>query len=228
MPSRGQPHEEEVHPRTRDDAKAARLRVGAVVLAAGRSTRMGRPKTMLMLDDRTLLEHAVDRALASRADEVVVVVRGAELDAHRSSASAGVRYAAGADSDSGLSGSLRLGLAALSPEVDAAAILLGDQPVLDAGLIDEVVAEAERTGGPATRPVYVHAGTRTPGHPFVLARRAFAGAARLTGDEGARALFRDAPSAIHEIEIDSPPPPDVDTPEDYEQLVTDHAADRRC
>ena len=62
----------------------------------------------------------------------------------------------------------------------------------------------------------------------MLARRAFAGAARLTGDEGARALFRDAPSAIHEIEIDSPPPPDVDTPEDYEQLVTDHAADRRC
>jgi CTP:molybdopterin cytidylyltransferase MocA len=57
-----------------------------------------------------------------------------------------------------------------------------------------------------------------PGHPVVLARRLFARACQLDGDEGARALWRDDPTLLEEVEIPEPSPPDIDTPDDWTRL----------
>lgn len=197
-------------------------RVAGVILAAGRSTRMGRPKTTLMYEGKTLLDHAIDNALAARLEEVIVVARPEDAQATRRSLgerSDRVVIVSDEASRDGLGASLRIGLAALSDEVDAAAILLADQPGVDAALIDRVIAVAVEAPESATRPVFLDGSLRTPGHPVVLRRRLFAAADSLRSDAGARALFADDPSAVHELEIEAKAPPDVDSPRDYQHLI---------
>jgi molybdenum cofactor cytidylyltransferase len=123
------------------------------------------------------------------------------------------------DAHRGLGRSLAAGVAALDDAVDAAAVLLADQPGVDAALVERIVAAAARTDRPAVRPVHEHGGERVPGHPVVLSRTLFADAAALDGDAGARALWSDAPERLEEIPVSTPPAPDVDTPEDYRRLV---------
>ena len=120
--------------------------VAGIVLAAGRSTRMGRTKQRIALGDKTLLQHVIANALAAGLDPVIVVL-GHEADAIRADIEASddasrlhvVINAAYAD---GQSSSLRAGLLALGPEPEAAAILLADQPGVSPTLIRRVVASA--------------------------------------------------------------------------------------
>jgi molybdenum cofactor cytidylyltransferase len=200
-------------------------RVGGVILAAGRSTRMGRPKTGLMLGGRTLLQHVIDNALASRLAEVVVVLRAddeagrASVDARPGARLRAVLLATPADQ----SDSLRAGITALGPRIDAAAVLLADQPGIDAASIDRVIDAATRSPHAAVRPVHIHAGHRTPGHPVVLKRGLFAEVRELTGDQGARALLQRDAVGLEEIELHTAAPLDVDTPEDWKRLVAEWA-----
>lgn len=201
------------------------LRVGGVILAAGRSTRLGRPKTGLMLEGRTLLQHAIDNALAARLAEVVVVLR-ADDDAGRAavaSRSEARLRAVPLDAPAQQSHSLRAGVAALDPRIDAAAVLLADQPGVDGASIDRVIDAAVHSPQAAVRPVHIHAGRRTPGHPVVLKRSLFAAIDALTGDQGARALLQRDDVALDEIEWPTAAPLDVDTPEDWKRLVAEWA-----
>jgi molybdenum cofactor cytidylyltransferase len=202
-----------------DDRRA--LRIGGIVLAAGRGVRMGGPKTTLVLEGRTLLEHAIDSALASRLEEVVVVLRPGDTIGCRAVAAradARLRAVVAPDADGGQARSLAAGLDALGTGIDAAAILLADQPGIPPCLVDRIAQAAAGSSRPAVRPVHVHGGARVPGHPVVLARRLFAKARALEGDEGARALWRDDPTLLEEIEIPEPAPPDIDTPDDWTRL----------
>jgi CTP:molybdopterin cytidylyltransferase MocA len=153
--------------------RAGRAFLSGVVLAAGASARMGRPKTLLPFAGRPLLQHAVDAVAGSRLDELVLVL-GAEAEAVRAALALprALRVVALADASAGLSASLRAGLAAADPRADAGAVLLGDQPGVDAALVDRV-ADAFLAGGrPAARPFFRDArGRRVPGHPVLLARR---------------------------------------------------------
>jgi CTP:molybdopterin cytidylyltransferase MocA len=102
----------------------------------------------------------------------------------------------------------------------AAAVLLGDQPQVGAGLIHRGAAAFPGGGSPTARPVYSGAGgCRIPGHPVFLARRIWPGLETLCGDQGARALFSARPDWPLEIPVEGEPPGDVDTWDDYRQLV---------
>jgi molybdenum cofactor cytidylyltransferase len=193
--------------------------VSGVVLAAGVSTRMGRPKQLLRIAGRPLLQHVVDAALASSLDEVIVVLghRADEVEAALT-LSGRARAVLNPEFAEGQITSLRCGLAAANPDARAAAILLGDQPSLRSEAIDDMVAAFLAAGARAARPVYPDAGGR-PGHPVLLAREIFRELESLRGDQGARTLFEEQRPGVLEVPVAGEPPPDIDTPEDFARIV---------
>ncbi len=196
----------------------------AMILAAGAATRMGRPKQLLPLGDRCLLQHAVDAAAGSCLDEIIVVLghRAQEIRAALQLPREGaVRIVTAPDYAHGQSASLRAGLRAASPQAQAVAILLGDQPGVSSQLIDRLAAAYVAGGSPVLRPVYCDAaGSRVPGHPVFLDRSVWPDVDKLQGDEGARTLISAHPQWLLEIPIDGEPPLDVDTWSDYERVPT--------
>jgi molybdenum cofactor cytidylyltransferase len=186
--------------------------VAAIVLAAGRSTRMGpRNKLCEIVRGTALVRHAVKAALASRADPVFVVT-GHESEAIRAAlAGLDVRFVDNPDFASGLSSSLKAGLAVLPPASAGALVLLGDMPNITAGIIDRLIAHlGENPEAKAIVPTVL--GQR--GNPVLLARAQFGEIVHLTGDAGARKLLDQAGDAVIEVAIDDPAIAlDIDTPE---------------
>jgi len=194
------------------------LPVGAVILAAGRGKRMGRQKLLLDVAGRPLVRHVVEAAAASGCDEVLVVYSDpAVADAVGDKA----RCVLNADPDAGMSSSLRLGLDALGDQEAGALVLLGDQPLIDGAAISSLLRHWRREGsraavatryasddgeGPRWRP------------PVLLDRSLFSEMRTLTGDEGARQLLNRRRELV-DLVVTEAPPQDVDTPEDYANIV---------
>jgi molybdenum cofactor cytidylyltransferase len=197
--------------------------LSGIILAAGASTRIGRPKQLLPLDGRPVLQRVLDEAAASCLDEVIVVLgcRAPEIEAalHLPVARP-VRVLVNPDHAAGQSTSLRVGLRAAQPQSVAAAILLADQPGVTAQLIDRLAAAFRAGHAPVVRPVYRDAAGRiVPGHPVFLARRLWADVETLRGDQGARALLAAHPDWVAEVLVEREPPADIDTWADYRRAV---------
>ena len=191
--------------------------LSGVILAAGSSTRMGRTKQLLTLENRPLLQHVVDAAAASRLDEIILVLghRAEEIRA-AIDCPARVRVVVNTAYAEGQSTSLCAGLRSASPGAQAAAVLLGDQPRVTAQLIDLVATAFAKSAACVARPVYAGVGGgRVPGHPVFLARRVWPETTKLRGDQGARALLLAHPEWLCEVSVAGEAPPDVDTWEDY-------------
>ncbi|MDQ4058572.1 MAG: nucleotidyltransferase family protein [Actinomycetota bacterium] len=173
---------------------------------------MGRPKQLLELEGKPILQHTLD-IVAERFEDAVLVL-GHEADAIQDALeiSSRVRVVRNPDHLSGQASSVKVGIAAVAAESEAAAVFLGDQPGISGSLIDEVIAAFRGSTESVVRP-----GSRdAPGHPVLVRRESFEQWARLTGDEGARSLMR-GPD-VHFVATSSPLPDDVDTPEDYERI----------
>ncbi len=202
--------------------------LSCIILAAGASTRMGRPKQLLPLGDRPLLQHVLDEAAASCLNEVILVLghQAREIRAAlRIPSRRGIRVVVNPDYALGQSTSLRLGLRSASPRAAAAAIILGDQPGIAAALIDRIAAAFRSTSRPFVRPVYYGSDShRVPGHPVFLARQIWPEVEKLSGDQGARALLAAHPGWLFEVLLEGDPPADIDTREDYVQALDDRSA----
>ena len=192
--------------------------LSGIILAAGASTRMGRPKQLLPLSGRCLLQRVIDAAVDSCLDEIVVVL-GHRADEIREvlqlPAGRAVRIVVAPDCALGQSESLRAGLRAANSQASAAAILLGDQPGITGELIDRLATECSASSARIVRPVYDSGGAHVPGHPVFLARRIWPAVEKLQGDQGARVLIRAHPEWVTEIPIAGEPPHDINTEEDY-------------
>jgi molybdenum cofactor cytidylyltransferase len=185
--------------------------IGGVVLAAGEGTRFGSPKQLAELDGRPLLQHVLAAVAAVPAVERIVLVLGARVDEVRAGIELHGAEAVVCESwAEGQAASLRAGLVALD-DVDAALILLGDQPGITPAAIEAVLAHFD-----GTRPLRaVYDGQ--PGHPVVIPRALIPRAMELQGDEGARQLLEDA--GVRRIEVGHlGEAADVDTPADLEAL----------
>jgi molybdenum cofactor cytidylyltransferase len=204
-----------------DDARAPA--VGAVVLAAGGSTRLGAPKQLLAYGGRPLARRAAEAALAV-ATAPVVVVLGAHAEAvGEALAGLPVRAVVNAAWADGMSTSIAAGVRALLdaarglPALDAALLTLADQPLVDAAALGALVrAFAERR-----TPIVAAEYGETVGAPALFARaRLDALLALPVGDRGAGALLRGA--AAHELTRVPLPGAalDVDTPADAAALAT--------
>ena len=189
-----------------------------MVLAAGSSTRMGSPKQLLRVDGRPLLELVVDRACASTLDRVLVVL-GGNADAIQDGVDFGrAEVIHNPDHASGMSSSLRAGLGVLGEDTDRAMVILGDQPDISPGLLDELLDLQTGSGLPAAALSF--GGMLHP--PVVLMRELWGDLRALDGDVGCRALIRARPELVAALpaSASSRHPVDVDTPEDYQRLIS--------
>lgn len=188
--------------------------ISGVVLAAGTSSRLGRPKQLLELEGRPLLQHVVDAAAASGLDEVIVVLgHDSERVASALALPPRARVVVNPDYGAGQATSLRAGLDSVDPGTDAAAILLGDQPRLNPSAIRKVLDVFRASEAPIVRALW----QGTPGHPVVLARSEWGPVKKLKGDKGARDLVA-ASARVEVVEMGEPPVEDVDTWAQYERL----------
>lgn len=188
--------------------------IAAVVLAAGRSTRMGTQKLLLPLGGRSVLRHVLDHARGSRCDAIVVVV-GNEADPVAAEARGpGVRIVVNERSGEGMGTSLAAGISALGPSCEAAVVLLGDQPRITAAMINALIEAYHRTGQPIVASRY---GDVT-GAPTLIGSALFPEAGRLGGDVGGRSLIQRFPDRVAEVLLPPSAGMDADTPEELARL----------
>jgi CTP:molybdopterin cytidylyltransferase MocA len=179
---------------------------------------MGRPKQLLPLGGRPLLEGVVSAACDSSLDAVLVVLGAraheiqAEVDLGRATVLVNPRH------EEGMSSSLKAGLAALAPDVGRVVVMLGDQPAVTPGLIDGLLQLQASSGLPAAALSF--GGLLHP--PVVMERELWAEFDALEGDVGCRALIRARPELVATLPADGGHghPVDVDTPDDYQRLIS--------
>jgi molybdenum cofactor cytidylyltransferase len=190
--------------------------ITAVLLAAGQSSRMGQHKLLLPLLGKPLVVHAVESALASEVDETVVVV-GYRAEAVREAlAGQPVRIVVNPDYAQGQSTSLRAGVAALTAQTEAAIILLGDQPLLTAEMLNALIATWKRTASLIVAPVF--GGQR--GNPVLFSRALFPELLQVRGDQGGREVVQRHAGEVTLVQMADPAAAlDVDTWQEYQALL---------
>jgi molybdenum cofactor cytidylyltransferase len=187
--------------------------VTGLVLGAGGSSRLGRPKQLLPYGDRTLLDHTLSTARACDFDQLVVPIGGAAEEVRErvdlSGAEVVVNYAYG----SGCSSSIAAALDAVDPRCEVLVLMLGDQP----GVTPATVLSLLDGRGDAPLAVCRYDDGR--GHPLAFHRSLFPGLADLHGDKGVWRLLDERADEVTEVRIAGPVPLDVDTPEDYQAVL---------
>jgi len=199
-------------PQPREEPLVDGRRIAAVVLAAGRSTRMsGSNKLLAEIGGKPLIRIVVEQALASRAKPVIVVTGHERERVEAALAGLAVRFVHNPDFASGLGGSLRTGIAAVPADADGAIVCLGDMPQVDAALIDRLIAAFDpEKGALAAMPTID--GKR--GNPVLWSRRFFPDLMAIEGDVGARHLIGRYGEAVVEVPVTGKAAlVDVDTPE---------------
>lgn len=192
-------------------------RIGGIVLAAGMSSRMRRPKAELQLGSRSFMEHCVEALRSGGCDPVVVIV--AEAGQASARERPGVVWAVNPDEESEQIDSIRIGLGTLPPDCVAAAVLPVDAPAVRPEtvrtLLDAFLA-APPGRAHVVRPV--HAGA--PGHPTLFARDVFGQLAEPGLTHGAETIVQRHSASRIDVPVDDPGiAGNVNTPADYERLV---------
>jgi molybdenum cofactor cytidylyltransferase len=187
--------------------------VAGLVLAAGGSSRLGRPKQLLPYGERTLLDHVLDTARGCRFDQLVVALGGVAGEVRDAVDLEGAHVVENRDYGEGCSSSIAAAVAALDPRCDTLVLLLGDQP----GVTRETVRAllAGRAGASLTVCRYEDG----RGHPFAFGREAFGELEALHGDKGVWKLLDRAGDQVAEVAISGCVPRDVDTWADYEAVL---------
>ena len=191
--------------------------ISGIILAAGRSERLGRVKQLLPFRGKPMLSHIVETSLGSRLHEVIVVLgyKAGEIEQTVDLGDATVII--NNDYEAGQSTSLRIGLSAISDHSKAALFILGDQPLVTTEVINRLIGEYALEKKGFLIPVFQ--GKR--GNPVLIDRSIFPRLASLTGDQGARVLFEEYADQIKEIDVgDEGIHCDVDTLDDYLRMTS--------
>jgi CTP:molybdopterin cytidylyltransferase MocA len=193
---------------------SALLPAGAIVMAAGSGTRMpGSQKLLLDVDGTPMVKHVMQAASEGGCHQVVVVYSAEEV---RQAVDGSAEVVFNANARTGMASSLQVGLRALRPEMEAAVVMLGDQPLVGSRTIAALLRQWRREG---SRPaVAVSQGKDEWAPPVVLSRELWERLFELKGDAGARQVLRGRPELLDVV-----PAPgrqdDVDTPDDYAKIV---------
>lgn len=186
----------------------------AVVLAAGRSRRLGTPKQLLPYADSTLLGTTLDIVRRCGFAQVIVTLGGASDEVRARVPLHGVDPVVVDDAGAGCSSSLKAAIARVDPAAAGIVLMLGDQP----GVTPAAIARLVERG---TGDIGVCRYSDGIGHPILLRRAVFGDVARLHGDKGVWKLVEEAAAArtLTEVSIDATIPLDVDTWDDYRRLL---------
>ncbi len=195
------------------------MRIGAIILAAGGSSRMGSPKQLLPYRGRPLICHAVEQVMASGAGPIFVVL-GANTETIAEALPGGVTVCSNPRWREGMGTSVRVGVeAAIAARVDAVIIALGDQPLISPLILNSLISTHRETGRALVASRYAGGA----GVPALFAKDLFvellelppaSGCKRLIEAHSGEAAFIDCPQG----ELD------IDTPEDYAR-ANEHQGD---
>lgn len=188
-----------------------------LVLAAGSSRRLGRPKQLLPYRGTTLLSATLKTARECAFDELIVTLGGAAREIRRQIDFSDVRVVEISDFGTGCASSVRSALPVVASQSEGVVLLLGDQPGIRPSSARALLAQA------AGSPIGVCRYADGIGHPFWFQRSVFADLQALHGDKAVWKLLESGRHQVTEVEVDGRVPVDVDTEADYQSLL---AADR--
>jgi molybdenum cofactor cytidylyltransferase len=192
---------------------ALRPVVTGLVLAAGGSQRLGRPKQLLPYGSATLLDHVLETARACRFDQLLCVIGGAAEDVRSGVRFDGVEVVVNPEFGEGCSSSIASALDAVDARCGVLVLMLGDQPGVTTATVAKLLA------GRGEAPIAACGYANGRGHPLAFSRELFGELAALHGDKGVwKLLDRHADEAV-DVPVDGPIPRDVDTWEDYEAVL---------
>lgn len=199
-------------PRVAEPAPADNAKVAAVVLAAGRSTRMGGPNKMLAeLGGKPLVRMVAEQALASKASPVIVVTGHQADEVEKAFKGLNVTFVRNPDFASGLASSVKTGIGAVPTDAAGAMVCLGDMPLIDARLIDKLIGAFSPERGSL---IVVPTCDGRRGNPVLWSRRFFGELMGLSGDIGGRHLVDHHSEAVVEVPVDGDGAfLDIDTPQ---------------
>jgi molybdenum cofactor cytidylyltransferase len=193
------------------------FKIGLIILAAGAATRMGRPKQLLSYQGRSLILHAVEVALASMSQPIIVVLGAYAEQIKRELMPKAVQVVENSQWQEGMSSSIRAGISMLlktNSKLDAVIISLADQPLVSPQIFNQLIRSYQETQKVIVASKY----NETTGVPALFSKALFPELMQLEGDKGAKALIQKYIDIglillIPEAAID------IDTPDDYKQLL---------
>ena len=193
--------------------------VHAIILAAGKAERFGRDKLTVTYQGRALVSHVIGTVAAAIRQWVLaggfVVLRSGANAIESLARRDGLKTVVNPNPDTGISGSLRVGVAAVeadAPQAGAVLVLPGDQPHVRLDVIGRLIETWRNGSGPAVRPRYSEE-PGSPNHPVLLDSSLWPLVSRLTGDTGFASIFREQPELVTTIDVTGRNP-DMDTPRD--------------
>jgi molybdenum cofactor cytidylyltransferase len=188
-------------------------RVAGLVLAAGGSSRLGRPKQLLPYGRATLLDHVLGVARRCDFDQLLCVVGGGASDVLAAVDFAGIDVVENHAFGEGCSSSIAAALGAVDLRSEVLVLMLGDQPGVSASTVSALLAG--RGGSPVAACAYADG----RGHPLAFARSTFDELAALHGDKGVWKLLDRYGPEVADVPIEGPIPRDIDTWEDYQAVI---------
>ncbi len=191
--------------------------VAGLILAAGKSERMGRPKLMLDFHGKTFLEHVVDEASQSRLTEVKVVLGHNAEQVQSQFPNLKGKWIVNPEYERGQLSSIQCGLTFFKNySLDGVMLFLIDHPFISPMLINELINHFDESRNPIVIPSYGH----RRGHPVIFSKSLFEELWNASLDRGASDVVRTHEKEIFYVEVDNPGVlVDIDTPEDYSRYV---------
>ncbi len=191
--------------------------VSAILLAAGEARRMGRLKQLMPLGSSTMVEQAIDNLLASRVDEIVVVLGYKAEEVKKRIAGRPVKIAINPEYSQGMGTSIAIGLKMVDSRAGAVMLALADQPFVDSPTIDRLIEGFQAHDKGIAIPVY----RSQRGHPTIFSIEYKAQLSGLTSDIGGREIIKEHPGDVLEVAVDCEGIIiDIDTPQPGVQLDT--------
>ncbi len=188
--------------------------IWAMILAAGESKRMGKPKLLLPYGEKTIIETIVETIVSSNVENTLVILGSERENIEEKIKNSPVRIVYNRDFRSGMLSSVQCGFKALPQETRAVLVVLGDQPKISADVINKLIDAYKSTGKGIVLPVY----KKERGHPVLIDVKYGEEVESLSPEVGLRGTVYNHPEDILEVEVETPSIfQDIDDESDYKR-----------
>jgi molybdenum cofactor cytidylyltransferase len=188
--------------------------IWAMILAAGESTRMGKPKLLLPFGNKTIIETIIDKVIPSKVDKILIVLGSDWEKVEEKIKKFSVKTTVNPNFKKGMLSSVQWGFKALPENTRAVLVLLGDQPAISTAILDKIIDAYQTTKKGIVLPVY----KKERGHPVLIDLKYKGEVESLSHKIGLRGLVYSHPEDIMEVKVKTASVlRDIDYPEDYQE-----------